>query len=475
MRTRNITYTVIILSIVFISITTGFACNKTSGLGSAFETSNNNNINSDTNDTNKTTSDVSVILGAPSKNAVAFNILTSNSSNLEIKYGTTQGEYRNGLTGITTVAKVPIEKQLTGLSPDEEYFYRILSKQTGSTSFQIVKEGRFHTARPAGSSFVFTIQADPHMDENSDAETYKQTLNNILNDKPDFMIDLGDTFMTDKLEVKSEQNILERYLLMRKYFDIPCSSVPLLLTIGNHDGEAGWDYNASDSSLANFSHNFRLAYFPNPNPNSFFSGNNEKENGNYLKDYYSFIWGDTLFIVLDPYRYTEYKPNSDGWEWTLGKTQYDWLKYTLENSNTKFKFIFIHQLVGGDNQGRGGIEYVPYYEWGGDNIDKTSGFTTYRSGWSKPIHQLLVDSKVDVVFKGHDHFFAKQDLDGIIYQTVPQPSHPGDKVNTAEEYGYLNGDIIGGSGYLRVTVNPSTVKVEFIRFDGSVCTFYDLD
>ncbi len=471
MRPRDITYTFIILSVVFISITSGFACNKSSGLGSAIDSNGNNN---DTNDTNKTTSEVSVILGAPSNNAVAFNLLSSHSVELVIKYGTTQGTLDNTKSGIPVQTNTPVETELTGLTTDKEYFYQILSKPTGSNSFQVAKDGWFHTARPAGSSFTFAVQADPHMDENSDAETYKQTLNNILNDKPDFMIDLGDTFMTDKLEVKSEKDILDRYLLMRDYFEITCASVPLLLTLGNHEGEAGWDYNAGDNSLATLSHRFRLAYFANPYPSNFFTGNNEKDNGNYLKDYYAYSWGDALFIVLDPYRYTEYKPNSDGWEWTLGKTQYDWLKQTLERSNAKFKFVFIHQLVGGDNQGRGGIEFAPYYEWGGSNLDGTSGFAINRAGWSKPIHQLLVENRVDIVFKGHDHFYAKQDLDGIVYQTLPQPSHPGDNVNTAEEYGYLKGDFIGGSGYLRVYVNSTTVKIEFVKFNGSVCAFYDI-
>jgi hypothetical protein len=36
-----------------------------------------------------------------------------------------------------------------------------------------------------------------------------------------------------------------------------------------------------------------------------------------------------------------------------------------------------------------------------------------------PIHQLLLENHVTTVFHGHDHLFAKQELDGIIYQEVP--------------------------------------------------------
>jgi hypothetical protein len=54
----------------------------------------------------------------------------------------------------------------------------------------------------------------------------------------------------------------------------------------------------------------------------------------------------------------------------------------------------------------------------------------------------------------------------VTYQTLPQPSHPGSKVNAAEEYGYLSGEILGGSGYLRVNVSEVELKVEFIRYNG---------
>jgi len=42
---------------------------------------------------------------------------------------------------------------------------------------------------------------------------------------------------------------------------------------------------------------------------------------------------------------------------TLGDTQYRWLASTLANSTARYKFVFIHNLVGGlDGQMRGGIE-----------------------------------------------------------------------------------------------------------------------
>ncbi|MFZ2513933.1 MAG: metallophosphoesterase [Candidatus Saccharimonadales bacterium] len=296
------------------------------------------------------------------------------------------------------------------------------------------------------SGMVFDIEADPHMDENSDAATYKQTLANIVSDKPSFLMDLGDIFMVDKQDDKSQANLTSRYATMKDYYDL-LGTIPLHFAMGNHDGEVGWD------SLN--TRNYRKTYFPDQTAD---------------KNYYSFEQNGSLFLVLDPYTYTTTKPNADSWGWTLGKEQYDWLTNTLQSSSAKYKFVFIHQLVGGDNQGRGGVEMAPFYEWGGKNLDGTDGFATKRPGWAMPIHQLLKEHGVSAVFKGHDHLFVKQDLDGIVYQTLPQPSHAGDRITAS--YNYKEGILQGGSGYLRVTIGTTEAKVEYVKADGAKTVAY---
>jgi hypothetical protein len=78
---------------------------------------------------------------------------------------------------------------------------------------------------------------------------------------------------------------------------------------------------------------------------------------------------------------------------------------------------------------------------------------------------------VGIVFKGHDHLYVKQELDGIIYQTLPQPSHPGNKIDVTQ-YGYISGKGVGGSGFLKVTTQSSMVKVDFVSFDGQILDSY---
>ena len=108
----------------------------------------------------------------------------------------------------------------------------------------------------------------------------------------------------------------------------------------------------------------------------------------------------------------------------LGPEQCQPLKRALETSRAAFKFVFIHHLVGGmDNQCLGGVEAALYYEWGGCNADGSEGFSQHRPSWLCPIHQLLVQNRMSIVFHGHVHFYAKQALDGIVYQEVPQPGY----------------------------------------------------
>jgi hypothetical protein len=81
-----------------------------------------------------------------------------------------------------------------------------------------------------------------------------------------------------------------------------------------------------------------------------------------------------------------------------------------------------------------------------------------------PIHQLLAKHGVQIVFHGHDHLYVKEDLDGIVYQEVPQSGHPRyDNTRSAEEYGYKSGVIQGSSGHLRVVIQPDKAVVSYVR------------
>jgi hypothetical protein len=269
--------------------------------------------------------------------------------------------------------------------------------------------------------------------------------------------------MVEKYPLINSYYIEQRSLLYRNFWDNVCNSMPLFIVQGNHDTELRWLSQNSASDPFNTATATRKLYYPTPEPDGFYTGSEPFEPFvGKRENYYSWNWGDALFVVIDPYGYTEDKTN-DPWCFTLGKIQYDWFRATLEGSKAKYKFVFAHQLVGGDYIGRGGAEKAAYFENGGLNADGTYGFDNMRSGWGKPLHQIMVENGVQIYFHGHDHFYAKQEKDGLIYQEVPQPSFPGyTVVNDAANFGYVTGTILPNSGHLNVTILGDSAKVDYI-------------
>jgi predicted phosphodiesterase len=407
------------------------------------------------------------LLGRPTNHSVNVNVVPAENLEIFLEYRSSNSTSLLQTPGVVAEAGVPLNIVISDLEPDTGYIYKMCYRRPGDTTVQCSPEYSFHTQRRPGSSFVFDVQADSHLDERASGDLYLRTLTSELGDNPDLLIDLGDTFMTDKLPVKNNKTYLNQYLQQRSYIDTIGHSVPLFLVLGNHDGEAGYALDGTGSNIAALSSQFRKQYFPSPEPDGFYTGNSVNEEITGLRqDYYAWEWGDALFIVIDPFWYTNTKPGgkTDGWGWTLGKDQYQWLKQTLEESSATHKFVFTHHLVGGDLQGRGGTEYAFLYEWGGNNLDGSWGFDQHRPGWGVPIHQLLVKNNVTAVFHGHDHLFAKQELDGIIYQEVPQPATiSSSKASPGAEYGYTSGEMLGSPGHLRINVSPESVRVDYIR------------
>lgn len=412
---------------------------------------------------NQSTQKFSEILGRPTNSSVTMNILMGQANDVYFEYGTSSGNYTLKSSKQTTVTGTPLQTDLTNLIANTKYFYRTRYRLNGSTSaYSAGSEHSFRTSRAAGDRFTFAVEADPHLDVNSDTSAYKLTLQNILSANPDFMIDLGDMFMSEKQTGVNQTIITDRHLLYRPLFGSVCHSVPLYLVIGNHEGELGWMLNGTNSCLPVMASNTRKLYYPNPEPNSFYSGNSKTENFVGLRqNYYSWQWGNALFIILDPYWYTTNKP---GWGWTLGADQYNWFKGVITASTAKYKFVFCHQLVGGNgNDARGGTEFAQLFEMGGNNTDGSYGFDSNRPGWQKPVHRLMKETNTTIFFHGHDHFYGKQEKDGIIYQEVPQPSNKNITKTSAADYGYVNGIILPGRGFLLVTVTNSNVKVDYIK------------
>jgi len=406
----------------------------------------------------------SIVLARPTDTSMSASILFDQNVQYYLQYGTKQGVYNNSTTVFTNTANTPDVVVMSGLMPDTRYYYKMHYHLIGNATDSITPEYTFHTQRAVDSSFTFTLEADEHLYDYGSSALYVYTLQNEAKDKPDFMMSLGDIFGDDHAPTTTTAAQMDSlHRVYRPRLGAITHSIPFLLAIGNHEGEKDyWFQQTPPNNIGVYGSLARKKYFPNPYPNTFYSGNNVAESyGIGLpEDYYSFTWGNALFVVLDPYRFdcdTSAKPN--GWNWTLGLTEYNWLQSTLQNSTAKFKFVFLHHPLG---ETRGGIVPAKTYEWGGYQGSQNK-FAANRPGWAMPIHQLLVKYGVNVLFQGHDHLFAHETMDNVVYQEVPMAADATyDKGMLANASAYT-ADTLAGSGYIRVNVTSSCVKIDYVQ------------
>jgi hypothetical protein len=171
-----------------------------------------------------------LILARPEKTAVTLSVLAYQDMEGCVAYGTKMGTYTTQMPVQPLKKGVPVEMVIGGLQANTRYFYQFRWRTPGAQDFTSSPEYTFQTARPAGGSFTFTLTADAHLDDRTNPEVYRRTLSNIQADKPDFHIDLGNLFMTDKHATRDEA--AEQYLAQRYYLGQIGSSTPILLALG---------------------------------------------------------------------------------------------------------------------------------------------------------------------------------------------------------------------------------------------------
>ncbi|MEI6279670.1 MAG: metallophosphoesterase [Verrucomicrobiae bacterium] len=449
---------------------------------------------------------LSLVLGRVTDRSVTVSALAAEAMEGWFEYGTAPGKYDRKTDALAFAAGRAGEVVFDKLQPDTQYFYRMQFRKPGDPAFTARQECRFHTQRSADGTFTFGVQGDSHPErpQMSDPELYARTLLDAASGNPDFYICMGDDFSVARVRTVTAETLAQPYTLQRPFLGLVAQSAPLFLINGNHEQASLFNYNQPDirHEVAVGVQNARNHYYPTPGPDGFYSGDTGslKDIG-LLKDYYAWTWGDALFVILDNYWQSpvmvdsgfheeEGRSENDGakdraapveksaqgseqgrldpgraghkdrdwWGITLGNTQYQWFKQTLEQSKARYKFVFAHHVLG---SGRGGIDECDLYEWGGKNKRGDWEFGQKRPGWELPIHQLMVKNGVTIFFQGHDHLFARQERDGIVYQEVPMPADPFYEARNDNRY--QSGIKLPNSGHLRVTVSPGEVKVDYVR------------
>lgn len=401
------------------------------------------------------------ITGRPTDTSITVNVVPAVDMQIYYEYGTTSGAYTAQTTAQIAMANTPLETLIENLKPNTRYYYRINYNGMKGT------ERTFVTQRAAGTTFTFDIQGDSHPERTKnqfDPDLYTRTILSAASDAPDFYITIGDDFSVDTLKDVNPETVRALYINQRQWLGLV--NAPVFLVNGNHEQASLANLDGTPNNVAVWAQTSRNLYYPQPASDDFYTSDVEPvEHIGLLRDYYAWTWGDALFVVIDPYWHSaqtvdnqfgadrDQKKNRDLWNVTLGDTQYQWFKHTLETSNANYKFVFMHHVLG---TGRGGIENALKFEWG-----DSSNLAAHRPGWDKTIHQLMVANNVTIFFQGHDHIFARQELDGVIYQSLPEPANPF--YSWENENAYTSGDKFPNSGHVRVMVAPAGVTVDYIR------------
>jgi hypothetical protein len=391
-----------------------------------------------------------------------------------------------------------LEVDLQELSPGTLYEWRVRVEEAnqgerrGAAVGSETYRGQLVCPRPRGESFRFAVFADSHFfvpaleprlpedlprdhwyldyvlrglqwfrqTREEVLEEYHQVAENIIADRPDFVVGLGDHFDLHGLDFNAaflSPGMAElAHAETRLQLGRLASCGALFQLIGNWEGESG--FHAPEHRR--FAIEARRRYQVNPRPESSPWPGSEDE------DYYAWRWGDVQLIALNVRGYTPTKHLLGGAgsgegtavDFTLGSRQKKWLEKTLEESDLPFKLVFIHHAVGGH---AGDQENSNYGRGGGQAA---------QVGEQRWLHEQMLQHGVQVFFYGHDHVFTDLVVDGIHY-TLPGTTSAPWRFET-EETGYQR--YWKDSGHGRVDVTPERLRVEFVNYAGEILHSYEV-
>ena len=137
---------------------------------------------------------LNVLLGRPTAESVTLSIMARGDREARVLWGAAPGPLTQETGPLRLAAGEVTEVVLRPLQPDTACSWAL---KAGDESLMA---GRFYTQRAPGAEFTFTITADSHLGtlKHCDPLLYARTMHNAAVDRPDFHVDLGDTFRATK-------------------------------------------------------------------------------------------------------------------------------------------------------------------------------------------------------------------------------------------------------------------------------------
>ena len=192
---------------------------------------------------------------------------------------------------------------ISGLEPETSYLYQVSSKSKNGESCES-DVYPMKTAVVEETPFCFAVTSETGGTCN---DTYnREVFHQIRLHRPDFLMVVGDSVC------KGSQ-----YSEWNRYFFTPAqdllTTTPFYLVPGNHEENSDWFY--------------KFVHYPEP------------------KNYYSYRYGNALFVGLDSIQIVEYvdgKPRLVEGAFEPGAPQFDMLTERLKETDAVWKIVFFH-------------------------------------------------------------------------------------------------------------------------------------
>ncbi len=247
-----------------------------------------------------------------------------------------------------SIPSVMHEITLSGLEKDQAYYYKVEVENLSSQVYS------FHTKKTRDKPIKFIVYGD----NRSFPKVHENLVKMMVDESPDLILNVGDVVTTG---VHLNEWIDEHFYPLRHI----SGDVPSYISIGNHEYGGYWDTRVVP-----------------PYEERVHNPLNSTGSTEY---YYSFDYGNSHFIFLDPNK----ADFPDGDRISPGSQQYNWFVNDVKKAkeNSEWIFVFLHQ--------------PPYSEvWSGGYYD---GEPLLR----KEIVPIIEANNVDIVFAGHTHDYER--------------------------------------------------------------------
>jgi 3',5'-cyclic AMP phosphodiesterase CpdA len=248
------------------------------------------------------------------------------------------------------------------------------------------------------SKFSFVVLGDNRAGDPACEAIYQKVIAAALMRHPDLVVNTG-----DQIDKPGNVEHWKRFWELSKNV-----AVPYFLTVGNHDAHV--EVTGSEETFK--------AQVDLPGK----------------EIYYSFVAGNTLFVVLDSYIKGEDKK--------ITGEQFTWLEQVLADSKQHNKFVFVHH---------------PLYPEAGKGKHHGNSLDRYPAERDR-LQALFVKQKVTMVFLGHEHLYLRKTVNGIPHIIAGGGGAP---LYAKDEDG-------GFHHYVLVTVDSDKVSGEVVDVNGNV-------